>query len=514
LTVENCEWQKDIRQEFLQKAVAPQSGKKPESDGKIVEGMANLRLLISEDGGMTYDFNFKFFISIVAGSRKMGMIRSHVLDRHVKTCGIQKQMGRFPRHFVVPKTQYTCKSSSMEGSSTDPVVIVGAGVAGLNCAVHLSRQGIPVTVVESSDGVGGRVRTDVVDGFLLDRGFQIFLTSYPEARRALDYEGLDLRPFYAGALVRYQGAFHVVADPFRHLLDGLGSLTNPIGSPIDKVLVGLYRTATLLTSVEDTLKAPETTIMECLKRQGFSDSIIDRFFRPFLGGIFFDRNLQTTSRLFNFVMRMLATGQNCLPSAGIGAVSDQLARRLSAEDIMLNTAVTSIDTSGNGHVTVSLDDGSSITAGAVVVATDAPQAQRILGSRLEAAPSTAKDPVGTCCLYFAADEAPRKGNYLYLDGDNKGGIVNNCCVPSEVSPSYAPAGKSLISVSVIGTRDELTDVELERRVRSELEDWFGKGTVALWDHLKTYRIPFAQPNQTPPTDLFKPLQLELSLIHI
>lgn len=112
------------------------------------------------------------------------MIRSHVLDRHVKTCGIQKQMGQFPRHFVVPKTQYTCKSSSMEGSSTDPVVIVGAGVAGLNCAVHLRRQGIPVTVVESSDGVGGRVRTDVVDGFLLDRGFQIFLTSYPEIGRA------------------------------------------------------------------------------------------------------------------------------------------------------------------------------------------------------------------------------------------------------------------------------------------------------------------------------------------
>jgi len=454
----------------------------------------------------------KLFVSLVSRSgKKMGMIRPHVVDRHVKvgrSCGIQHQVARFPRHFVVPKTQYTCRSSSVEEARTDSVVIVGAGVAGLNCAVHLTRQGIPVTVIESSDGVGGRVRTDVVDGFLLDRGFQIFLTSYPEARRALDYDALDLRPFYAGALVRYQGAFHVVADPFRHLFDGLGSLTNPIGSPIDKLLVGVYRTATLLTSVEDTLKAPETTIMECLKEQGFSDSIIDRFFRPFLGGIFFDRNLQTTSRLFNFVMRMLATGQNCLPSAGIGAVSDQLAGRLSADSIMLNTSVTSIDTSGNDHVTVSLDNGSSITAGAVVVATDAPQAQRILGAKLDAAPSTTKDPVGTCCLYFAADKAPRRGNYLYLDGDNKGGIVNNCCVPSEVSPSYAPAGKSLISVSVIGTKDDLTDAELERRVRSELEDWFGKDTVESWDHLKTYRIPFAQPNQTPPTDLFKPLQLE------
>lgn len=401
-------------------------------------------------------------------------------------------------------SRIVCKAGGMK----DPVVVVGAGVAGLNCAVNLHKNGIPVTVIEASDGVGGRVRTDVVDGFLLDRGFQIFLTSYPEAKRALDYEALDLKPFYAGALVRFGGGFHIVADPFRHLVDGLGSLTNPIGSPIDKIRVGIYRTRTLLSSVESILKDPEeTTILECLQNEGFSDSIIDKFFRPFLGGIFFDRNLQTTSKMFNFVMRMLATGQNCLPAGGIGAVSEQLAACLPEGGVVLNTKVTSIERREGGDIIVTLENGTTMEARTLVVATEGPQAAALLGTVMESSPSTTKDPVGTCCLYFAADSPPRPGNYLYLDGDNRGSIVNNCCVPSEVSSSYAPPGKSLISVSVIGTRDDLSDEELQQRVLDELSSWFGKRTVNSWKHLKTYRIPFAQPNQTPPTNLFKPLQL-------
>ena len=206
----------------------------------------------------------------------------------------------------------TMRLMASADTKKDQVVVIGAGVAGLNCAANLQRNGVPVTVVEASDGVGGRVRTDVQDGFLLDRGFQIFLTSYPEARLALDYNALDLKPFYAGALVRFDGTFQIVADPFRHLVDGLGSLLNPIGSPLDKILVGIVRTKNLFRSVEDILgDSNEIRIIDKLKQEGFGDSIIDRFFRPFLGGIFFDRNLNTTSRLFDFVMKMLATGENC-----------------------------------------------------------------------------------------------------------------------------------------------------------------------------------------------------------
>lgn len=405
----------------------------------------------------------------------------------------------------------TMRLMASADTKKDQVVVIGAGVAGLNCAANLQRNGVPVTVVEASDGVGGRVRTDVQDGFLLDRGFQIFLTSYPEARLALDYNALDLKPFYAGALVRFDGTFQIVADPFRHLVDGLGSLLNPIGSPLDKILVGIVRTKNLFRSVEDILgDSNEIRIIDKLKQEGFGDSIIDRFFRPFLGGIFFDRNLNTTSRLFDFVMKMLATGENCLPAQGIGSVAEQLASRLPESSILLNTDVETVDASEDG-VVINLKNGDSMRAKMAVVATDGPHAVSILGSALNACPSTDKSPVGTCCLYFSAPEPPMKGNYLYLDGDNKGSIVNNCCVPSEVSPSYAPVGKSLVSVSVIGTRDEMSDAELQTSVLNELESWFGKDAVDSWSHLKTYRIPFAQPNQVPPTNLNRQLKIKKNL---
>ncbi|PSC76748.1 Amine oxidase family [Micractinium conductrix] len=381
-----------------------------------------------------------------------------------------------------------------------------AGIAGRPGQQHA---GVPVLLVEASDGVGGRVRTDEVEGFLLDRGFQIFLTSYPEAQAALDYPALDLQPFYAGALVRFAGGFHTVADPFRHMVDALGSLSpsHPIGSPADKIKVGLFRLKSLLGSLEDLLAAPEVTTLQRLREEGFSEAIIDRFFRPFLGGIFFDRSLGVTSRIFAFVMRMLATGQNCLPADGIGVVSDQLASRLPASAIRLNCAAAAVAPAGAaGGPAVTLADGTQLAAGAVVVAVEGPEAARLLGPVLEASPSKAAAGVGTCCLYFKAPRPARPGNTLYLDGEGKG-IVNNMCFPSEVSRSYAPAGQTLVSVSTIGTLPELSEGELVAAVKAELGGWFGAGEVAGWQHLKTYRIPFAQPGQAPPTNLDRPVSL-------
>ncbi|KAG7674434.1 hypothetical protein KSW81_000089 [Nannochloris sp. 'desiccata'] len=402
-------------------------------------------------------------------------------------------------------------------SPTADVIVVGAGVAGLNCAAKLHKKGIPVLVLEASDGPGGRVRTDKHEGFLLDRGFQIFLTSYPEAQEALDYEKLDLRPFYAGALVHWAGGFHRVADPLRHFVDGLASIPNPIGSPVDKINVGLFRLKSLLGSVDDIFKAPETTILKRLQTEGFSDAMIDRFFRPFLGGIFFDRELGTSSRMFSFVMRMLATGQNCLPAAGIGAVADQLVSQIPADSLRLNCTVSSVSPGTNANEntallpSVTMADGSVLNAKAIVVATEGPVSKQLLGSFLASAPSKDAAPVGTCCLYFAAPKPPLPGNILYLDGDGGQGIVNNCCFPSEVSPTYAPAGQTLVSVSTLGTLPNMSDEELQKTVLNELSEWFknvpakegSTAKVSSWRHLKTYRIPYAQPNQAPPTDSFR-----------
>lgn len=384
------------------------------------------------------------------------------------------------------------------------VVVIGAGLAGLAACNELRKRNVDFVLLESSDDVGGRVRTDECEGFLLDRGFAIFLTGYPEAQRVLDYDALDLKPFYAGADVRFDGAFHRVADPFRHPVDGVQSLTNPIGTVADKVLVGLVRFQTVLAmgTLEEMMASEgETTIMKRLQDFGFSNAMIDRFFRPFMAGIFFNRELTTSSRLFNFVMRMLATGQNCLPAKGIGAVSAQLRDRLPGETVRVNAKVDTVgERSASGERALTLANGEIVTAKkSVIVACEGPEAARLLGNSLDQYPSKTQAAVGTTCLYFAMKSAPTKDAILYLDGDNKGGIVNNCCFPSNVAPSYAPPGQALVSVSVIGVPDE-DDTAIEAKVRTELSAWFGANQVSGWRLLRVYRIPYAQPNQEAPTN--------------
>ena len=184
------------------------------------------------------------------------------------------------------------------------VLIVGAGLAGLCCARALQKQGVDFLVLEAADGVGGRIRTDVVDGFRLDRGFQVFLTSYPEAKAVLDYDALDLKPFWPGALVRFRSKFHELADPGRRTFTAMNSVFSPIGSMADKLRVARLRARTLRGSIEDRFRDPETTSLQMLRDCGFSPSMIDRFFKPFLGGIFLDPELQTSSRMLSFLFRM------------------------------------------------------------------------------------------------------------------------------------------------------------------------------------------------------------------
>ena len=400
------------------------------------------------------------------------------------------------------------------------MIIIGAGLAGLACALRLAESSSPgpggkklqVTVVEASDGVGGRVRTDVTDdGFLLDRGFHIFLTSYPACRELLDYDALDLQPFYAGADVFYDGEFHRVADPIRHLADGVATLTplHPIGSIVDKVKVGLLRFQTLLSSNDDIFSASETTTEQALRNYGFSDEMIDRFFRPFIGGIYFDRSLQVTSRLLYFVLRMLATGQNCLPSKGIGAVSEQLRARAEAAGVQIRLNAR-VDELVDGK-SIRLSDGEVLTASrGVVVATEAPQAMRLLGTEtFDAKDGEAR---GTCCLYYDVPGGTPDGfrsPMLYLDGEGSNAVVNNATFLSEVAPSYAPSGHSLLSASTLTACSDVSDDALDALVRGDLSRWFGADEVGKWRLLRVYRIPYAQPPQSPPTNLNRLEQMKL-----
>jgi len=362
------------------------------------------------------------------------------------------------------------------------VIVVGAGLAGLACARTLTGSGLDVVVLEASDGVGGRVRTDHVDGYLLDRGFQILLTGYPELGRWIDLAALDLRRFAPGARVWFDGSFHTVGDPLRRPRDLPGTLISPIGSFADKLRILAAVASVRRGSVPDLLRRPETSTAERLRSLGFSDRIVERFFRPLFAGIQLDPDLEVSSRRFDVILRMLAVGDSAVPAAGMGTLPEAIARPLPAGCVHLDAPVEAVV---GTTVTVA---GEQLRARAVVVATDGPTASRLLGSVAD----PGSRPVAA--LWFGADRAPLQGPTLVLDGESSG-PVRNLAVMSEVAPSYAPPGRASIVAAVPGP--DALGGDLEPTVRRQLSGWFG-AEVESWDLLRTDVIPHGQPDQRPP----------------
>lgn len=374
------------------------------------------------------------------------------------------------------------------------VLIVGGGIAGLCCARHLHQSGVSSKVLESADQVGGRARTEVFRGFRLDRGFQVLLTEYPEAKQVLNYEKLHLKCFEPGALVRYQGKFHRFVDPWRRPRHLLSTAFSPIASFADKLRMARLRSRVGRGSLEDLNKRPEKTTLAKLYEEGFSDRTVDRFFRPFLGGVFLENELSTSSRKFEFVFRMFSQGDAAMPANGMGAIAVQLADNLPPDTVQTNTRVVEVRPN-----LVRLEGGQELTAANVILACEAPVAARLLGAE---PPKTSH---GVTCLYFSADSPPVKEPILVLNGEGQGPI-NNLCVPSQVVPGCAPSGKSLISVTVLGSTSSEQKTNLRDEVLCQLRRWYGS-TVDSWDHLKTFSIPYALPSQDPQsqTPVYNPI---------
>jgi phytoene dehydrogenase-like protein len=362
------------------------------------------------------------------------------------------------------------------------VIVVGAGVSGLVAALELKRRGFDVQVLEASDNVGGRVRTDEVDGFLLDRGFQVLLTAYPEARRCLDFEALDLREFEPGAIVHHNGRFHTISDPIRRPRKILPSAFSPIGTVNDKLLIARLRGEVLDAEIDQVLSAPEVPTIADLRDFGFSEKIIERLFRPLLGGIFLDPELASSSRMFRFVYRMFSQGMAAIPNAGMQAIPSQLASHLATGNIRFHATVQRVWQGG-----VRLESGEECFAEAVVVACDPVHAAQLLP---QAGIRTAMR--GVRCLYFAAADPPIGDAYLVLNGDGEGPI-NNLCVPSVIAPGYAPREFHLVSVTVLHA--PLSEDHLIRDVREQLLHWFG-AQVNGWEYLRSYHIEHALPDQS------------------
>ena len=364
------------------------------------------------------------------------------------------------------------------------VIIIGSGLAGLSCGRRLAAADIPFIILEADQRIGGRLKTDRLDGFILNHGFQVLQTAYPEAKRVLDYSRLALKPFAPGAVIRINGRFHRIADPRRHPRDLLSTLTAPIGTLRDRLQMARLALNVRCGSSEGIFDKPDMPTIEFLKSNGFSKRIINRFFKPFFAGVCLDPDIKASSRVFKYIIRVFAEGDVALPGQGMGAIPQQLAETLPQGSIRTGARVESIH-----HGRVKLTSGETINGHAVVLATEGPETARLAGlprqgrSRAE------------LCLYYAAKNPPVDKPYLVLNGDGTG-WVNSLTVPSVVAPTYAPAGQHLVSVVVIGHMDA-DDSAVEHAVRRELTEWFGPA-VGDWRHLKTDRILHALPEQPPP----------------
>ena len=362
-------------------------------------------------------------------------------------------------------------------------IIIGGGLAGLSAALHLHRAGRSFTLLEAADRCGGRVQTDPHAGYLLDHGFQVMLTAYPECRALLDYEALDLKKFPPGAvLLQADGSRDRIGDPLRDLSSLFPTLTASVGGVADKLRILKLKTGLSGKDIDAIFRQKEKTTEAALREDyGFGNPMIERFFRPFFAGIFLERQLGTSRRMFDFVFKMFGEGYAAVPAGGMAEIPAQLVARLPAGSVKTGVRVGGIE-----GQTVITADGNRHEAKNILLATAAPD----LVSQYRK--DTHTEGNGTLHVHFSADKAPLKDGSIALN-TLPDPLVNNICVISHNAPAYAPPGKHLISASVIGTREETAD--LPQRIKAEMKKWFGAQTDD-WQHLHTRRIDYGLPDQT------------------
>jgi len=424
----------------------------------------------------------------------------------------------------------TCRPS--EGrrlySSEADIVVVGGGVSGLTAAISASKaakeSGVELNIIlaEGSSELGGRVQSDVTDdGFVLDKGFAVFIDQYPQAKKLLDFDSLQLKPFLPGALVKLdeRETFARVSDPLRQPKRLVGAITSPIGSLSDKLKLGLLILNVRRKSIDELFEEEETDTETALRsRWRLSESIIETFFKPFLQGVYLSPLNEQSSRMFSFVFKMFNEGAATLPRGGMKAVSEQLVQKALDEGIEIRKempiSLICKATDTGSFVVESKTANEKLETACVIVATEGPKAQELLSQveGFESIGNLPKQPqLSTGCLYYSFQgDPPVDEPILILNGKVEKGpihgeesksIVNTMCFPSVVNEGYAPKGKSLCSVSISGKimkEYEGKDEELDAVVRSELASWFEDRKTEIlekWKLRKIYYIPNAQPAQ-------------------
>ncbi|MGY2004123.1 protoporphyrinogen/coproporphyrinogen oxidase [Blastococcus sp. SYSU DS1024] len=372
----------------------------------------------------------------------------------------------------------------MSTSLRAEVLVVGAGLAGLSAATRLATAGLDVHVLESGGHAGGRLATGRIDGFVVDRGFQVLNTGYPRVAD-LDLDALELGWFERGAVIRVDGRAHQVVDPRRRPTSVVGTAAAPLGSLRQKAALVAYSLRAGYSPVGRLLRAPEETAEQALRAAGVGDAALERFLRPFLAGVLLEQELATSSRYLHLLWRSFVRGSIGLPATGMQAVGEQLAARLGAGRMHLHTPVRSVSPGS-----VSTDAG-SWAADAVVVATDPATASRLL-------PAVEADaPREVTTHLHVLPTSPWSAPLIVL-GQPRGRLVNSA-VLSDAQQRYSPDDRALVASSTLARCRE-------DEVRGEIAAAHGVAPSDL-EHLTSVTVPGAQPAALPPLRLRRPVDL-------
>jgi phytoene dehydrogenase-like protein len=368
------------------------------------------------------------------------------------------------------------------------VVVVGAGLAGLACARALPRH-LDVLVLEAGDAVGGRVRTDRVDGYLLDRGFQVLNTGYPELRRTVDLEALDLRAFSAAVGLQLDGRRRVLGNPFLVPSSIRDAVTLPVGGWRGKAALASYAAQCLALPASRLRAREDVSAREAWRRAGIPEEVVDQVLRAFFGGVVLEQEMATSRRFTDLMVKMFVRGASTVPARGMQALPELMASDLPEGSVRLDTAVRRVTGSA-----VATDDG-EVRARAVVLAADGWDAAGLLDG-VGAPPAR-----GVTTIYHAAPAFPTASTMLLLD-QHPSPIANTLAV-SQAAPTYAPPGRVLVATSLVHPVTEDPDGQV---VRSRLAALHQTDTSS-WEAVATYRIDHALPGMAAPHAFRRPARV-------
>ena len=377
-------------------------------------------------------------------------------------------------------------SAVVTSGSGDPILVVGAGLAGLTCAKILAASGQGVRVLEASEQVGGRVvSARNAQGFILDRGFQVLLDSYPSARRHLDLPALGGGRFRAGALFVGRGRPEALENPLRNPLGLVAACRSRVMTLSDKIRLVILAVQALFRASHR--RRSDRSTSSLLAARGFSESFMHNFAVAFFGGVLLDPQLSTSANLFLSYLGRFITGRALLPGEGIGAIPRQLAALLPPGSLRFSSPVAALAIRNNSVEGVTLASGEFIASRTVVLAVEEPALTKLLGR------GTPRPARSTMVHYFAADRAWYRDAWLCLPPRRSRNAVLHATLVSNAAPSLAPPGQHLWSVTVLPDHPQSSDADFVAR---EIAGWFGENPAAL-RHLDFISVPYAVPDQPP-----------------